>query len=66
MTTQDDFRWAEAAVRETVRRSTLSLAARLEREGRRFMSVPATKAEGLEQLELAKSLRAELRKAGRG
>jgi hypothetical protein len=64
MATQDDFRWAAAAWRETLRRCTLSLAAGLERKARTFMAVPATKLDGQETMELAKALREEARKAG--
>lgn len=64
MTTQDDFRWAAAAWRETLRKCTLSLAAQLERKGRAHMSLPAMRVEGREQIELAKKLREQARRAG--
>jgi len=64
MATKDDFVWAVAAWRETLRRCTLSLAAQLERKGRAHMALPAMRVEGREQMELAKSLRAKARKAG--
>lgn len=56
--------WARSAVRDTVRRCVLSLAARVERLGRTHMAVPATLAEGKEQMALAKTLRKEARDAG--
>lgn len=64
MTAKEDLEWATAAWRETLRRCVLSLAARLERVGRGHMKLDAMAVEGREQVELAKVLREDARKAG--
>lgn len=66
MTTHEDFRWAATAWRMTLRRCALSLAAGLERDARRLQAVKATQLDAAENMALAKVLREEARKAGRG
>lgn len=60
----DVHTWAAAAVRATLRRCVLSLAAGLDREARRYGANKATRMEAAEQAETARQLRDEARRAG--
>ncbi len=64
MGAKDDFAWAAAAWRETLRRCVLSLAAGLDREARRYGANKATRIEAAEQKAYAESLRKQAREKG--
>jgi len=62
----DTHAWAEQALRRTIARCVRSLIAELDRKGRAHMRIAAMRVEGREQVELAKSLREDAKRAGLG
>lgn len=64
MAKHDDFAWAAAAWRETLRREVIKCVASFERRRRKFAASPTTRMEAAEQKAYAESLRQQAREEG--